>query len=355
LSKIHQRSTIHMSKIVADLSAVTTVSVDLAKHVFQVHAVDAVGKVVVAKALRRRDLLAFFASLPPCLVGMEACGSAHHWGRELMALGHEVKLIPPAYVKPFVKRQKNDANDAAAIYEALSRPGLRFVKVRSIANQAVLMQHKAREMLVAQRTQLLNGLRGHLAEVGVIAAQGSCNMRSLGALIHEDDPAIPEAVRASLMPLVGQIAHLDEAIKAIDADIAAQAKADPVSNRLMTIPGIGPVTASALVATIGDPSSFSGPREFAAFLGLVPRQHSSGGKARLGRITKMGNSYLRKLLVVGAHAVLHHQARHNDPLRNWARKLLATKPFKLVAVACANKLARMAFALMSRNTRYAGA
>jgi transposase len=258
-------------------------------------------------------------------------------------------------VKPFVKRQKNDANDAAAIYEALSRPGLRFVKVRSIANQAVLMQHKAREMLVAQRTQLLNGLRGHLAEVGVIAAQGSCNIRSLGALIHEGDPAIPEAVRASLMPLVGQIAHLDEAIKAIDADIAAQAKADPVSNRLMTIPGIGPVTASALVATIGDPSSFSGPREFAAFLGLVPRQHSSGGKARLGRITKMGNSYLRKLLVVGAHAVLHHQARHNDPLRNWARKLLATKPFKLVAVACANKLARMAFALMSRNTRYAGA
>jgi transposase len=344
-----------MSKIAPDLPRVTTVSIDLAKHVFQVHAVDASGKVVVAKALRRRDLVPFFESLPPCLVGMEACGSAHHWGRELMALGHEVKLIPPAYVKPFVKRQKNDANDAAAIYEALSRPGLRFVKVRSIANQAQLMQHKAREMLVGQRTQLLNGLRGHLAEVGVIAAQGTCNMRSLGGLIHEGDPAIPEAVRASLMPLVAQIAHLDEAIKAIDADLAAQAKADPVSNRLMTIPGIGPVTASALVATVGDPSSFSGPREFAAFLGLVPRQHSSGGKARLGRITKMGNGYLRKLLVVGAHAVLHHHARHNDPLRNWARKLLATKPFKLVAVACANKLARMAFALMIRNTRYAAA
>lgn len=342
-----------MSKLTADLSCVTTVSVDLAKHVFQVHAVDAVGKVIAAKALRRRDVLPFFASLPRCLVGMEACGSAHHWGRELMALGHEVKLIPPVYVKPFVKRQKNDANDAAAIYEALSRPGLRFVKVRSIANQAILMQHKAREMLVAQRTQLLNGLRGHLAEIGVIAAQGACNMRSLGGLIHEGDPAIPEAVRASLMPLVVQIARLDDAIKSIDADIAAQAKADPVSNRLMSIPGIGPVTASALVATVGDPSSFSGPREFAAFLGLVPRQHSSGGKARLGRITKMGNGYLRKLLVVGAHAVLHHQARHNDPLRDWARKLLATKPFKLVAVAVANKLARMAFALMSRNTRYA--
>ena len=344
-----------MSKLSTDLSNVTSVGLDLAKHVFQVHATDAGGKVIVARALRRRDVVPFFAALPPCLVGMEACGSAHHWGRALMALGHEVKLIPPAYVKPFVKRQKNDANDAAAIHETLSRPGLRFVKVRSIANQADLMQHKAREMLVGQRTQLLNGLRGHLAEVGVIAAQGTCNMRSLGGLIHEGDPSIPEAVRASLMPLVGQIVHLDEAIRQIDADIAARAKADPVSSRLMTIPGIGPVTASALVATVGDPSSFSGPREFAAFLGLVPRQHSSGGKARLGRITKMGNGYLRKLLVVGAHAVLHHQARHDDPLRSWARKLLATKPFKLVAVALANKLARMAFALMNANTRYAAA
>lgn len=344
-----------MSKLAADLSVVTSVGLDLAKHVFQVHCVDAAGEVIVAKALRRRELLAFFASLPQCLVGMEACSSAHHWGRELTALGHEVRLIPPVYVKPFVRRQKNDANDAAAIYEALSRPGLRFVKVRSIENQAVLMQHKAREMLVGQRTQLLNGLRGHLSEVGVIAAQGACNMRSLGALIHEGDASIPAAVRASLLPLVAQIAHLDEAIRIIDAEIAAQAKADPVSNRLMSIPGIGPVTASALVATVGDPSSFSGPREFAAFLGLVPRQHSSGGKPRLGRITRMGNGYLRKLLVVGAHAVLHHQARHDDPLRNWARKLLATKAFKLVAVAVANKLARMAFALMRRGTRYAAA
>jgi transposase len=344
-----------MSKLSADLLSVTTVAVDLAKHVFQVHATDAGGKIVVAKALRRRDMLPFFAALPPCFVGMEACGSAHHWGRALIALGHEVKLIPPAYVKPFVKRQKNDRNDAAAIHETLSRPGLRFVAVRSIVNQAVLMQHKVREMLVGQRTQLLNGLRGHLSEVGVIAAQGTCHMRSLGALIHEGHADIPEAVRASLLPLVEQIAHLDEALKAIDGEIAAQAKADPVSSRLMTIPGIGPVTASALVATVGDPAGFSGPREFAAFLGLVPRQHSSGGKPRLGRITKMGNAYLRKLLVVGAHAVLHHQARHDDPLRQWARRLLATKPFKLVAVATANKLARMAFALMRQGTRYAAA
>lgn len=344
-----------MSKIVPDLSVVTCVGLDLAKHVFQVHCTDPNGTVIVAKALRRRDLLPFFAALPRCLIGMEACGSAHHWGRELIALGHEVRLIPPAYVKPFVKRQKNDKNDAAAIHETLGRPGLRFVKVRSIANQAVLMRHKAREMLVAQRTQLLNGLRGHLNEIGVIAAQGTCNMRSLGALIHDGDPAIPDAVRASLLPLVEQIGRLDAALKTIDGEIAAAAKTDPVASRLMTIPGIGPVTASALVATIEDPSSFSGPREFAAFLGLVPRQHSSGGKARLGRITKMGNSYLRKLLVVGAHAVLVHQARHDDPLRRWARSLLATKPFKLVAVATANKLARLAFALMRQGTRYAAA
>ena len=344
-----------MSKLSVDLSSVTTVAVDLAKHVFQVHGCDAAGRVIVAKALRRKDVLPFFASLKACIVGMEACGSAHHWGRELMALGHDVKLIPPAYVKPFVKRQKNDRNDAAAIYEALFRPGLGFVAVRSVENQAMLMQHKVREMLVQQRTQLLNGLRGHLAEIGVIAAQGACNMRSLGALIHEGHPDIPDVVRTSLMPLIIQIEHLDSAIKAIDLDIADQAKADPVANRLMTIPGIGPVTASALVATVGDPSGFSGPREFAAFLGLVPRQHSSGGKERLGRITKMGNGYLRKLLVVGAHAVLVHQARHSDPLRTWARKLLETKPFKLVAVACANKLARMAFALMSQNTRYSPA
>jgi transposase len=304
-----------MSKLSSDLSSVTTVAVDLAKHVFQIHGCDAAGRVIVAKALRRKDVLPFFASLGPCVVGMEACCTAHHWGRELKALGHDVKLIPPIYVKPFVKRQKNDKNDAAAIYETLSRPGLRFVAVRSVENQAVLMLHKAREMLVQQRTQLLNGLRGHLAEVGVIAAQGTCNMRALAGLIHEGHPDIPEAVRASLMPMITQIAHLDTAITEIDGDIACQAKADPATNRLMTIPGIGPVTASALVATVGDPASFSGPREFAAFLGLVPRQNSSGGKAKLGSITKMGNQYLRKLLVVGAHAVLVHQAKHNDPLR----------------------------------------
>ncbi len=343
-----------MGKLPIDLSCVTTVGLDLAKHIFFVHAVDAAGKVVVARELRRRDVAAFFASLPPCLVGIEACGSAHHWGRTLIAQGHDVRLMPPAYVKPYVKRQKNDAADAAAICEAVTRPSMRFVRVREIDNQAVLMRHKAREMLVGQRTQLLNGLRGHLAEIGVIAAQGAGHGRALAALIREGHEEIPDSVRTALLPLVAQLDHLDAAIDDADAAITRLAKAEPVARRLMSIPGIGPLTASALVATVGDPSAFTGSREFAAFLGLVPRQHSSGGKPRLGRISKMGNQYLCKLLVVGAHAVLHHRARHSDPLRCWAEKLIATKPFKLVAVALANKLARMAFAIMTSDQRYRG-
>jgi len=341
-----------MKRIAADLSSVTTVGLDLAKLIFFVHAVDAEGRVVVARSVRRRDVLAFFELLPPCLVGIEACGSAHHWGRELRALGHEVRLMPPAYVKPYVRRQKNDATDAAAICEAVTRPDMRFVPVRSVANQAALMRHKAREMLVGQRTQLLNALRGHLAEVGVIAAQGPKHARALADLVREGHPDIPEAVRSVLAPLALQIAQLDGLIDEADRAIAAAAKADPVAQRLLSIPGIGPITASALSASVGDAAAFSGPREFAAFLGLVPRQTSSGGKQRLGRISKMGNRYLRKLLVVGAHAVLHHRAGHTDPLRQWATKLMETKPFKLVAVALANKLARIVFAIMTSGERY---
>lgn len=341
-----------MGKVAIDLSTVTTVGLDLAKHVFFVHAVDDEGKVVVAREVRRRELLSFFASLPACLIGVEACSSAHHWGREIMALGHDVRLMPPAYVKPYVKRQKNDAADAAAICEAVTRPSMRFVKVRSIDNQAVLMHHKVREMLVRQRTQILNGLRGHLAEMGIIAAQGPVHGRALAGLLREGDASIPKAVVTALLPLVTQLEQLDAEIKESDTAIAKLAKTDPVANALMSIPGIGPVTASALVASVGDPSSFSGPRQFAAFLGLVPRQNSSGGKPRLGRVTKMGNAYLRKLLVVGAHAVLFHRARHTDPLRCWAQKLMETKPFKLVAVATANKLARIAFAVMTTGSSY---
>jgi transposase len=341
-----------MKTLAVDLTSVTTVGLDLAKLIFFVHAVDAEGRVVVARSLRRRHVLAFFEILPPCLVGLEACGSAHHWGRELMALGHEVRLMPPSYVKPYVKRQKNDAADAAAICEAMTRPNMRFVPVRSVANQAALMRHKVRELLVGQRTQALNALRGHLAEVGVIAAQGPNHARALADLVAEGHEDIPEAVREALGPLIHQARHLDALIDDADRAIAAEAKADPVARRLLSIPGIGPITASALSASVGDTAAFSGPREFAAFLGLVPRQNSSGGKQRLGRISKMGNAYLRKLLVVGAHAVLYHRARHADPLRQWARKLMETKPFKLVAVALANKLARLAFAIMASGERY---
>lgn len=344
-----------MGKVAIDLSSITTVGLDLAKHVFFVHAVDDVGKVVVAKEVRRRDLLAFFASLPACRVGVEACSSAHHWGRELTLLGHDVRLMPPAYVKPYVKRQKNDAADAAAICEAVTRPSMRFVKIRSVDNQAVLMHHKVREMLVRQRTQILNSLRGHLAEIGIIAAQSPVHGRALAGLLREGDASIPPAVTAALLPLVIQLEQLDAEIKLADIAIAKLAKADPVANTLMSIPGIGAITASALVASVGDPSSFSGPRQFAAFLGLVPRQNSSGGKVRLGRVSKMGNAYLRKLLVVGAHAVLYHRARHTDPLRCWADKLMAAKPFKLVAVALANKLARIVYAVMTTGTSYRNA
>jgi transposase len=341
-----------VGKIITDYSSVTTVGLDLAKHVFFVHAVDDAGRVVAAKALRRKDLVGFFAGLPRCLVGMEACGSAHHWAREIGELGHEVRLMPPAYVKAYVRRQKNDAADAAAICEAVSRPSMRFVPVRSLENQAALMHHRVREMLVAQRTQVLNGMRGHLAEIGVIAAQGPKNARELAGLIAAGDDLLPPLVRAALAPLVRQLGHLDDEIRLADEAIKAMAKADDSARRLMSIPGIGPVTASAIAASVQDVSSFSGPREFAAYLGLTPRQNSSGGKQRLGRVSKMGNRYLRKLLVVGAHAVLYNRNGHGDALRTWACKLMETKPFKLVAVALANKMARIAYAILRARTIY---
>jgi transposase len=341
-----------MEKSISNLSSVMTVGLDLAKLVFQVHCVDASGQLVVAKALKRKALLAFFRTLPPCLVGLEACGSAHHWARELIKLGHDARIMPPAYVKPYVRRQKNDAADAAAICEAVTRPSMRFVGVRTLENQALLMRHKTREMLVSQRTQLLNGLRGHLNEIGVIAAPGPRYARQLADRIEAADEEIPPAVCEALAPLVMQLRNLDEAIARLDRTIARLAQQDETARRLMTLPGVGPITASAMVASVQDVSGFSGPREFAAFLGLAPRQNSSGGKQRLGRISKMGNRYLRKLLVVGAHAVLYHRKPHTDALRMWAKKLIEKKPFKLVAVALANKMARIAFAILRAGTSY---
>jgi len=341
-----------MGKHSTDFSTVTTVGLDLAKHVFQVHGVDAAGKVIFNRAIRRDKLLAFFAALPQCLVGLEACGSAHHWTRELIKLGHDARMMAPIYVKPYVRRQKNDAADAAAICEAVARPSMRFVRPRTVENQAELMRHKAREMLVAQRTQLLNGVRGHLGEIGVIAPQGPRSARELAGMIEACDGSLPLDVCAALAELVVQLRRLDEAIDRLDKTIAQTAQADATARRLMTIPGVGPITASAIAASAPDVSGFEGPREFAAFLGLTPRQHSSGGKERLGRVSKMGNRYLRKLLVVGAHAVLFHRRRHADALRMWAKKLIDKKPFKLVAVALANKLARIVFAILKAETSY---
>ena len=350
-----------MGKSIRNLAAVTRVGLDLAKRVFQVHAVDAKGEIIVARKLTRSQLVPFFAALPPCVVAMEACASAHHWGRALMELGHEVRLLPPAHVKPYARRNKSDQVDAAAIYEAMSRPGQRFVPVRSIENQAALMRHRARELLAGQRTAALNALRGHLAEIGLVAPQGAQHAYGLKRMAADGfnengEIVVPDCVRGALGPLIGHIDALDEAIGAIDSELAASVKADEMAKRLMTIPGVGPVTASAIVATIQDAGAFASGREFAAFLGLTPRQNSTGGKTRLGRITKMGDRYLRKLLVVGACATLRHRRGHNDALRLWASGMLERKTvkykFNLTAVALANKVARIIFVLMTRGGQY---
>src|ERR1700721_529285 len=320
-----------MGKSIRNLTAVTRVGLDLAKIAFQVHAVDAAGAIVVARKLMRGRLVPFFAELAPCVVAMEACASAHHWGRALIELGHEVQLLPPAHVKPYVRRNKSDQVDAAAICEAMGRPGQRFVPVRSIDNQADLMRHRTRELLAGQRTAALNALRGHLAEIGLIAPQGAQHAYGLKRMAADGfnengEIVVPDCARGALRSLVGQIDALDEAIGAIDRELAASVKADETAKRLMTIPGVGPVTASAIMATIQDAGAFAGGREFAAFLGLTPRQNSTGGKTRPRAITEMGDRYLRKLLVVGACA--RHRRGHSDALRLWASGMLERKTVK---------------------------
>jgi transposase len=331
---------------------VTTIGLDLAKSVFQVHAVDAAGRVVIARALRRGQMLAFFAKLPPCLVGMEACSTAHHWAREIRKLGHDVRLMPPAYVKAYVRRGKNDAADAAAICEAVTRPSMRFVPVKSIEQQATLMAHRSRDLLIRQRTQLINALRGHLAELGLVAAQGREGMATLiGRVTTDGADALPPAVRAGLLPVVGQLEGLQQQIGALDKAIHAQHRASEASRRLETIPGIGVIGATAIAATITDPSAFKTGRDLAAWIGLVPRQNSSGGKERLGGISKQGDRYLRKLLVVGAAAVLRHARAHPDK-HQWLIQLIARRPAKVAVVALANKMARIAWAVLTRGETY---
>jgi transposase len=331
------------------MDEITTIGIDLAKTVFQVHAIDASGRVLVSKAVRRAGFLPLLSKIPPSLIGMEACASSHHWARELTKLGHQVRLIPPAYVKAYVRRQKNDAADAAAICEAVSRPSMRFVPIKSEDQQALLMLHRARALLVSQRTALICALRGHMAEFGVVVPRGPRNIDPLLAVLaDETDARLSATARLALGPVARQMGRLQAEIEALDRRLLDAHRANDMSRRLATIPGIGIVTATALAASITDPSMFRSGREFAAFLGLVPRQSSSGGKERLGRISKMGDRYLRTLLVVGATAVLRHAKAKGSPSRAWAEALLAKKPFKLVAVALANKTARIAWAIMVR-------
>lgn len=335
------------------MKEVITIGVDIAKNVFQVHGVDAQGVVVVRRKLRRSEVSEFFERLPPCLIGIEACATAHHWARHLMALGHEVKLMPAAYVKPYVKRQKNDAADAEAICEAVQRPTMRFVPVKSEEQQGVLMLHRARELLVRQRTMLINALRAHLAELGIAARLGPMGVKDAVALIEDTDHHfIPEIVRRALSPLCDQMRHVHTKIEEMDRQILEWHRSNALSQRLATIPGIGPVTASAIAATITNVSSFHSGRQLAAWIGLVPRQSSSGGKERLGRITRQGDPYIRRLLVMGATAVLRFSRKSKAASTLWATELLERKPGKVAAVALANKMARIVWALMTKETSF---
>ena len=332
---------------------VSTIGLDLAKSVFQVHGIDAAGQVVVRRQLGRRQLMGFFEKLGPCLVGIEACATAHYWGREIAALGHEVRLMPAHYVKAYVKRGKNDAADAEAICEAVQRPTMRFVSLKSPEQQSMLMLHRTRALLVRQRTMLVNALRAHMAEFGIVTRVGLPQLKELLAVIADkDDRRLPPDARACLETLGRQFLSVHEEICAADSRLHAWHRSDPVSQRLATIPGIGPVAASALAASIADPSVFKSGREMAASIGLVPRQNSTGGKQRLGKISKQGDSYLRWLLVAGAMTVIRHARRRGTANQPWLDDLIARRPTKVAAVALANKMARMAWALLRHGGAY---
>src|SRR5450432_1015243 len=335
------------------MGEVITIGLDIAKSVFQVHGVDDAGAVTIRKRIGRSKVLEFFAKHPPCLVGIEACATAHYWGRELQALGHTVKLIPPSYVKAYLKRGKNDANDAAAICEAVTRPSMRFVPVKTKEQQTALMLHRTRQLLVRQRTMLSNALRGHLAELGIVSAKGRNGTAELLRIISDSaDSRVSPAVHSILEVLARQYGAIGTEIASIDKGIMALHRACEASRRLAEIPGIGPIGATALVVEIGDWKTFSSGRSLATWIGLVPKQHSTGGKDRFGSITKQGNRYLRWLLVVGAMAVIRYAKIHGTKNRPWLARLMERRPTKVAAVALANKIARIAWAIMVRGERY---
>jgi transposase len=334
-------------------TAIHTLGLDIAKNSFSVHGFDAEGVTVLTKDLKRGQVLMWFSKLPPCLVGLEACASAHYWARELVNLGHDVKLIPAQRVKAFLPRMKNDAQDARAIARAVRDSEMRFVGVKTVEQQSLLMLFKARDLLTAQRTAVINALRGHFGEIGSVVPKGAHEAKLLVTRVKTDD-SLPAVMVQALRPLVNSLLALEGEIKALNVVILRQHRASEMSMRLATVPGIGTLTATVLTATISDPRQFDDGRNFAAWIGLVPRQHSTGGKAKLGKISKMGNRDLRRLLVVGAHAALYRikSGKTQSPLADWARNLLAKKPFKLVAVALANKMARIAWAIMAGDDCY---
>lgn len=332
---------------------INRVALDLAKQLIQVHAVDLSSKVLVRKPLRRTQLLPFFRELVPCEVGMEACSGAHHWARQLQAMGHRVRLLPPQYVKPFVLGQKNDANDAAAICAAMSRPEIPAVTVKTIAQQDRQALHRIRSARVAQRTALVNQTRGLLAEYGLVVGRGRGTLRqAIPELLEDAENGLSLDFRQLLAELYDELVVLDARVEQLTGRIEQQVRQEPDTQRLMQIPGIGPLTASALVAAIGDATQFRNGRQLAAFLGLVPRQHSSGGKARLLGIHKRGDSYLRQLLVHGARSVLRTAANKPDDRNRWLVNLSTRKHRNTATVAQANKTARIAWAVLARNEPY---
>jgi transposase len=335
------------------MGEVITIGLDIAKSVFQVHGVDSAGAVVIRKRVSRAKVLVLFADLPPCLIGIEACPSAHHWGRELESLGHTVRLMPPSYVKAYLKRSKNDANDAEAICEAVTRPSMRFVALKTKEQQAALMLHRTRQLLVRQRTMLSNAMRGHLAELGIVSAKGRNGTGELLRIISDStDSRLSPVARGILEVLARQYSAIGTEIDSIQKGILAWHRSCEASRRLEEIPGIGPIVATALVAEIGDWKAFGSGRDLAAWIGLVPKQRTTGGKDRLGGITKRGNRYLRWLLVTGAMAVIRYAQRHGTRKRPWLGRLMDRRPTKVAAVALANKMARVAWAIMVHGDRY---
>ena len=329
---------------------ISTIGLDLAKNIFQVHGINSLGEPVVRKALRRSQMLPFFAKIQPCLVGIEACGTSHHWARELIKLGHDVRLMPPAYVKPYVKRGKNDAADAEAICEAVTRQTMRFVPIKSREQQAALSLHRVRSLLIRQRTQLINMMRSMLAELGIAIPVGIEKALQMARRIvdGETELDLPTEAKNVVALLADHVLQLHAKLRKMDLRLAALQRSDETARRLATIPGIGPIGATALAASVTDPSQFTSGRQFAAWLGLTPRQSSSGGKERLGRITKMGDKYLRQLLIVGATALVRYAREKPDTVDPRFIALLARKPARVASVAIANKMARIAWAVMAR-------